>query len=96
VAQEKKVVFTEHARIQMGRRGVTEGEVRLTIQIGESIPAKKGRTAYRKNFPFESVWKGKFYTTKQVSPVIVKQEDEIVVVTVYAYYFTEETYENSL
>jgi len=32
-------------------------------------------------------WNGKLYATKQVRPIFVAEETEIVVITVYAYYF---------
>ena len=41
----------------------------------------------RMNFSFGKDWNGKFYATKQVRPVFVEEQNEIVVVTVYSYYF---------
>ena len=41
-----------------------------------------GRTS-----PLDGVWNGTHYTTKQVRPIFVDEPDEIVVVTVYVYYF---------
>lgn len=41
----------------------------------------------RKNFAYNKKWNKKFYTTKQVRPIFVEEKDEIVVVTVYTYYF---------
>jgi hypothetical protein len=40
-----------------------------------------------KDFTYGQEWNGKFYTTKQVRPIFVEEDDEIVVVTVYVYYF---------
>ncbi len=57
------------------------------MRDGKEIPAKKGRKAYRKNFPFESYWKEKYYTTKQAIPIVKEETDKIVVITVYVYYF---------
>ena len=45
------------------------------------------RLECRKDFPYEREWNGKFYKTKQVRPIFVEETDEIVVVTVYSYYF---------
>jgi len=36
---------------------------------------------------FSAIWNGKHYTTKQVRPIFVEEPHEIVVVTVYVYYF---------
>ncbi len=41
----------------------------------------------RMDFPFGQEWNGTYYETKQVRPVFVEEEAEIVVVTVYTYYF---------
>ncbi len=54
---------------------------------GERLPARVGRIAFRKNFPFRSEWKGRSYETKQALPIVVEEEDAAVVVTVYVFYF---------
>jgi len=41
----------------------------------------------RMNFTFEQEWNGKVYQTKQVRPIFVEETDEILVITVYTYYF---------
>jgi len=83
----KRIVFSLHAREQLALRGGTEAEVQAAILEGEGLPAERGRTAFRKNFPFLSDWKGRYYEVKQVIPVVVEEEDAIVVVTVYVFYF---------
>ncbi len=57
------------------------------LPTGEQLPAKKGRKSFRKNFSFQSTWKGKHYNIKQIVPVIVEEADKIVVVTAYVFYF---------
>jgi hypothetical protein len=42
-----------------------------------------------KDFAYGQDWNGRFYTTKQVRPILVDEAHEIVVVTVYVYYFSE-------
>ena len=32
-------------------------------------------------------WNGKFYATKRVRPIFVDEPEEIVVITVYTYFF---------
>jgi len=83
----KPVSFTAHARDQMAERGATEQEILAALTSGESAPAKLGRLAFRKNFPFERTWKGRFYETKQVVPVVRGEVDRLVVITVYVFYF---------
>ena len=83
----KEVEFSQHAIDQIVDRGTSEDEIKHTIRVGEEVPAKKGRKAYRKNLPFESYWKGKYYSTKQVIPIVKEESDRIVVITVYVFYF---------
>ena len=83
----KRIVFSAHAREQLALRGGTEAEAETAILEGERLPAERGRIAFRKNFAFLSDWKGRYYEVKQVMPVVVEEEDAIVVVTVYVFYF---------
>lgn len=83
----KPIRFSRHARDQFVDRGAREDEVRDAIRTGELLPAKKGRHAFRKNFAFDAVWKGRRYDSKQVMPVVVEEAGEIVVVTVYVFFF---------
>jgi hypothetical protein len=46
-----------------------------------------GRLDCRKDFPYGKEWNGKGYATKQVRPVFVEEGGQIVVITVYTYYF---------
>jgi len=83
----KRIEFSRHALDQLADRGARRTEVEETIRIGEPIPAKKGRRAYRKNFSYNSVWKGRHYETKQVMPIVIEEENRLVIVTVYVFYF---------
>lgn len=40
-----------------------------------------------KEFVFGHDWNGKVYMTKRIRPVFVEEDTEIVVVTVYTYYY---------
>lgn len=68
-------------------RGTSRREVELAIREGERQVAKKGRLAFQKNFSFENIWKGSYYLTKQVMPIVVEEAGCYVVVTVYVFYF---------
>lgn len=83
----KQVVFSHHALEQLNDRGTTQEEVKITIQNGEQVPAKKGRIAFRKNFTFNSIWKEKYYKIKQVMPIVREEIDRYIVITVYVFYF---------
>jgi hypothetical protein len=41
----------------------------------------------RLNLQYGRVWAGNIYPIKQVAPVFVVEESEIVVITVYTFYF---------
>lgn len=81
------VRFHPHARERMGERGVTEHEVRATIEAGEQFPAKFGRTGFRRNFPFHGEWRDEYYSTKQVEAYAVREEGDWLVITVITRYF---------
>jgi hypothetical protein len=83
----KPIRLTKHAFEQCQERGTNEQEVRMAVEQGGREPVKKGREMCRFNFSFNSTWQGKFYAIKQVAPVIVDEPDEIVVITVYTFYF---------
>lgn len=89
MAGDKEIRFSNHAEGQMNDRGTSKEEVRTAIRDGEEIPAKRGRKAYRKNFPFESYWKGRYYSIKQVMPVVREELGSIMVITVYVFYIGE-------
>ncbi len=83
----KPIRLTRHAIDQCKERGTNEIEVRQAIQQGSREPAKKGRELCRFNFPYGQSWQGNYYAIKQVAPVIKEEADEIVVITVYTFYF---------
>lgn len=70
----------------MIERGASEKEVIEAIRKGERLPAKHNRTAYRHNFQYNNKWGNKSFRIKQVMP-IVKEEESIIVITVYTFYF---------
>jgi hypothetical protein len=81
------VEISPHAREQMVERGASETEVLLAIEKGEVEPARKGRKLYRKNFQFNSMWRGREYKVKQVTPIVADEGNRLFVVTVFVYYF---------
>ena len=83
----KPIRLSAHARGYLRTRGFTAAEVEEAIRTSPWQPAELGRLECRKDFPYGSDWNGRFYATKQVRPVFVDETAEIVVVTVYTYYF---------
>jgi len=83
----KSIRLTKHAREQCIERGASEAEVCQAVEHGSREPAKMGRKLCRFNFPFAAKWHGNHYAIKQVAPVIKEEANEIVVITVYTFYF---------
>ena len=70
-----------------GTRGANKAEVVATVEEGESFPAKFGRTGFRRNFTFNSQWRGQFFDSKQVEVFAVREVDDWLVITVIVRYF---------
>ncbi len=83
----KSVYFSHHVLQRMTERGTDRHEVEEAIRRGREVPAEKGRIAFRLNLRFEKTWKGKYYGTKQVMPIVSEKPDRYVVVTVLTFYF---------
>jgi hypothetical protein len=79
--------FHPHALERMPERGATEEEVKVTVEQGEEFPAKFGRTGFRRNFRFDSQWRGKHYRTKQVEAYAVREGVDWLVITIITRYF---------
>lgn len=83
----KRIRLTMHAQEQAAERGANMAEVKEAIRKGSREPAKHGREMCRYNFMFDRQWQGRHYPIKQVAPVIKDETNEIVVITVYTFYF---------
>ena len=82
-----------HLNLTEAERATYESLMETFRAVHEAIrtcpwtPAERGRIECRIDLRFEAEWNGKNYSTKQVRPILVDESDEIVVVTVYVYYF---------
>ena len=83
----KPIRLSNHALRYMNKRGFTIAEVEDAIRTSPWARAELRRVDCRKDFPYGKEWNGKIYATRQVRPVFVEEAGEIVVVTVYTYYF---------
>ena len=83
----KPIRFSGHAREQLYYRGATEEEVLEAIRTASWEPAEIGRMQCAKDFSFGKEWNGIWYATKRVRPIFAEEATEIVVVTLYTYYF---------
>ena len=76
-----------HAAERVAERGASEAEVVATVETGEAIPAKHGRTGFRRNFPGPWTWRGRAFDTKQVLAYAAERDDGWLVVTVIVKFF---------
>ena len=83
----KPIRLSKHAVGYLTKRGFTAAEVEAALRAGPWRAAELGRLNCRKDFAYGREWNGKNYSTKQVRPVFVEEASEIVVITVYTYYF---------
>lgn len=83
----KPIRLTHHAQTQSALRGATNVEIVEAIEDGVWEAVKKGRQMSKMNFEFNDYWGNRHYAIKQVAPVFVEEETEIVVITVYTFYF---------
>src|SRR2546425_10212348 len=75
----KPVYLSRHVSQRMIERGTNRLEVEEAIRRGRQVPAKEGKIAFRLNLRFEQTWKGKYYGTKQVMPIVAEKADRYVV-----------------
>jgi hypothetical protein len=87
VGNLKPIRFSTHSRQQMTERGAERDEVIDAIRNGESVPAKRDRLGFRKNFQYDRLWGGRTFAVKQVLAIVVDETDALTVVTVYTFYF---------
>ena len=76
-----------HALERSSERGAQEREVVETVEHGEQFPAKYGRSGFRRNFSFDSEWRGKRYLTKQIEAYAAKEDGDWLVITVLTRFF---------
>jgi hypothetical protein len=85
----KPIRMSKHALDYAHKRGFTTAEVEEAIRTSSWNAAELGRLDCRRDFAYGKEWNGKLYATKQVRPVFVEEAGEIVVITVYTYYFNQ-------
>ena len=75
-----------HTIERAAQRGANEEEIRDVIRTGFIVPAKYGRMAKAKVYPYEQVRHGKYYEQKRIEVVYMSESDTIVTTTVYVFY----------
>ena len=84
---DKPIVLSSHAQEQCRYRGGSEDDVVQAIRTAPWTPAELGRLECQWDVPFNRLWNGVHYAIKRVRPIFVEEPAQIVVVTVYVYYF---------
>ena len=57
------------------------------METGETIPAKHGRTGFRRNFRGPWVWRERSFDTKQVLAYAAERDGDWLVITVIVKFF---------
>ena len=83
----KPIRSSEHAKIRGNLRGASEEEIAEVIRTEKWDASALNKLECHKDFIFNKTWNNKFYKVKQVKPIFVEEENKIVIVTVYVYYF---------
>ena len=83
----KRIRLLPHALSRVRRRGFTLAQVEEAIRSTAWKPAEQNRTECRKRFRFDRMWNGVQYRYQEIRPIFVEKDDEIVVITVYAYFY---------
>lgn len=81
-----KVQIDPHTLERALERGVTEEEILDVLATGSTIPAKGGRLGKVKIYPFRRNRLGTYYPQKRIEVIYALEDDQIVTVTVYAFY----------
>jgi len=68
-------------------RGTSQSEIEETIAGATWQQAANNRLECSKDLLFNSTWNGRPYARKKIRPIFVDEPLEIVVITVYVYYF---------
>jgi hypothetical protein len=82
-----KVRLHPHALERLPERGALESEAVATVLEGETFPAKLGRSGFRRNFTYSSYWRGRYYETKQLEAIAVREGEDWLILTVITRYF---------
>lgn len=83
----KTIRLTKHAQSYFEKRRFSEDEVIKAINESDWITGDSGKLECRLDLEYKSDWNNKYYDIKQIRPIFVDEVDEIVVITVYTYYF---------
>lgn len=87
VTDPKPIRLSKHALAQCAERGAAPSEIVTAIRLGAREPVRGGRWLHRYNVEFNAEWQGRRYAIKQVAPIVAEEPAELVVVTVFTFFF---------
>ena len=76
-----------HAKARAKERGATEEEVIATVEYGERFAVKFDRSGFRRNFPYNSLWRGRHYANKQIEAIAIRESENWLVITVIVKFY---------
>lgn len=76
-----------HAKARAKERGATEEEVIATVEYGERFAVKFDRSGFRRNFPYNSLWRGRHYANKQIEAIAIRESENWLVITVIVRFY---------
>lgn len=82
----KKINIEPHTLQRMEERGVEKAEVIEVIRNGKDFDVKYNRHGKYKIFDFNDEYLGKYYRHKRVEVIYIEEDEEVVTVTVMAFY----------
>jgi hypothetical protein len=81
------ISFSSHSFDSMRKRGTDRFEVETTIKRGSWKQAKLGRFEAENEFVYGKIWNNKNYDFKKINPVFIVENNTIIVITVYVFYY---------
>ncbi len=81
-----KIRIEPHTLERAEERGVSRAEIEDVLENGDPIPAKGGRLAKARVYSFKQQRLGKYYEQKRVEVIYTTESDQIITITVYAFY----------
>lgn len=75
-----------HTLRRAGERGVSREQIEDVLRTGEPSAAYGGRSAKRKVYAYDDIWKGERYDHQLVKVIYMIEQGVIVTVTVVASY----------
>lgn len=81
-----KVILEPHTLIRAQERGASETEILEVLNTGSEEKGEINRLKKSIIFDFKSYRLGKYYEQKKIDVIFVKEQENIITITVYVFY----------